>query len=108
MVTNQVLDSPAWRAMSHGARSLYVAIKRRYSSNFHNNGKIYLSQRKAREEIGSGATEIVRWFRELQYYGFIVQTEAGRLGVAGKGRAPRWRLIEALGGEIGPSFFFKN
>ena len=25
------LDSPAWKAMSHGARSLYVALRRRYS-----------------------------------------------------------------------------
>jgi len=25
------LDTPAWRALSHGARSLYVGLKRRYS-----------------------------------------------------------------------------
>ena len=25
----ETLDAPAWRAMSHGARSLYVALKRR-------------------------------------------------------------------------------
>lgn len=53
MITNQVLDSPAWRAMSHGARSLYLALKRRYSHNFHNNGKIYLSTRMARKELGA-------------------------------------------------------
>lgn len=52
MVTNQVLDAPAWRAMSHGARSLYVALKRRYWPNRKNNGRIYLSARQAAKELG--------------------------------------------------------
>jgi hypothetical protein len=95
MITNQVLDSPAWHAMSHGARSLYLALKRRYSHNFHNNGKIYLSTRMARKELGrSGLSEIGRWFQELQYYGFIVMMKPGYLGADGKGKAPRWRLTE--------------
>jgi hypothetical protein len=34
------IDSPAWRALSHGARSLYMALKRRFGINIHNNGKI--------------------------------------------------------------------
>jgi len=90
----ETLDSAAWGAMSHGARSLYVALKRRYNSDFHNNGKIYLSLRDASQEIGSGREEIVRWFRELQHYGFIVLTQAGYLGLDGKGKAPHWRLTE--------------
>jgi hypothetical protein len=88
------LDSPAWRAMSHGARSLYVALKRRYSVNIHNNGRLFLSQRDAHEEIRSHHNEIARWYRELQHYGFIVLTVPGVLGVEGKGQAPRWRLTE--------------
>jgi hypothetical protein len=94
MVTETVLDSPAWRAMSHGARSLYIALKRRYWPNRKNNGHIYLPQRKAEKELGSSNTQIVRWFRELQYYGFIVMMTPGYLGVEGKDRAPRWRLTE--------------
>lgn len=94
MVIRETLDSPAWRAMSHGARSLFVALKRRYNANFKNNGRIFLSQRDAMKEIGSGFSQIVRWFRELQHYGFIVQTAAGHLGVDGKGKAPHWRLTE--------------
>ena len=95
MITKEVLDAPAWKAMSHGARSLYVALKRRYSQNFKNNGHIHLSQRKAIKEIGAGFSEIGRWFRELQYYGFIVMVTPGHLGVEGRGRAPRWRLTES-------------
>jgi hypothetical protein len=94
MITNQVLDSPAWRAMSLGARLLYIALKRRYSSNRKNNGKVYLPTRKAQKEIGSGLTQIGRWYRELQYYGFIVIMKPGCLGVDGKGKAPHWRLTE--------------
>jgi hypothetical protein len=90
----ETLDSPAWRAMSHGARSLYVAIKRRYNVQAHNNGRLYLPQRIAAAEIGSSANQVTRWFRELQWYGFIVMQTPGYLGVNGKGRAPQWRLTE--------------
>jgi hypothetical protein len=44
---------------------------------------------------------VLRWFRELQHYGFIVMTEAGHLGIDGKGKAPHWRLTE-LGCGIDP------
>jgi hypothetical protein len=88
------LDTPAWRAMSHGARSLYAALKRRYNRNIHNNGRLFLSQRSAVEEIGSHHNEIARWYRELQHYGFLRLQTAGFLGVEGKGQAPRWRLTE--------------
>jgi hypothetical protein len=88
------ISSPAWKALSHGARSLFVALRRRYSKNMHNNGRIYLSQRVAAREIGSHHNEIARWFRELQFYGFIVMTRGSSLGVEGRGRAPHWRLTE--------------
>jgi hypothetical protein len=88
------LECPAWRAMSHGARNLYVALKARYSSNLHNNGRIYVSTRDAAEELGSNRSYVSRWFRELKHYGFIVITEPGCLGVNGMGKAPHWRLTE--------------
>jgi hypothetical protein len=90
----ETLATPAWRAMSHGARSLYVALRARYGVAIHNNGRLYLSQRTACREIGSGFNEVTRWFRELQHFGFIVQTSGGCLGVDGKGKAPHWRLTE--------------
>jgi hypothetical protein len=88
------LKTPAWRAMSHGARSLYTALKCRYNSDWHNNGKLYVSQRQAAQETGSGYNEVARWFRELQYYGFIVMVKPGGLGWDGSGKAPHWRLTE--------------
>jgi hypothetical protein len=88
------LDSPAWRALSHGAKALYVCLRRRYNQNSHNNGKIYLSHRMARKELRSGYVQIARWYAELQFYGFIVMMTPGHLGVDGQGTAPRWRLTE--------------
>jgi hypothetical protein len=88
------LDSPAWRAMSHGAKALYLRLRRRYNATIDNNGKIYLPQRLAALEVNSDRNQIARWFRELQYYGFIVKTSAGHLGVHGHGRPPCWRLTE--------------
>jgi hypothetical protein len=88
------LNSPAWKALSHGAKVLYIALRRRYSVTSHNNGRIYLSQRMAAQELGSHHNEIARWYRELQHYGFIVMTAPAYLGVEGKGKAPRWRLTE--------------
>jgi hypothetical protein len=93
-VLKDTLASPAWRAMSHGARSLYICLKCRYHSKQHNNGRLYVSQRQAAKEIGSGYEEIARWFRELQHYGFIVMMTPGHLGLDGKGKAPHWRLTE--------------
>jgi hypothetical protein len=90
----ETMQQQAWRAMSLGARMLYLHIKARYNINSHNNGRLYLPTRIAAKELGSGLTQIGRWFRELQHYGFIVMMQAGCLGVDGKGRAPKWRLTE--------------
>jgi len=92
----EMMRSPAWRAMSMGARCLYVHLKWRWSFKQRNNGRIFLSHRDAQKEMGRGCRDsIQRWYRELQHYGFIVMTNPGGLGVEGKGKAPHWRLTEA-------------
>ena len=92
MVFKSTLDTAAWRAMSHGAQALYIALKRQF--NGHNNGHVYLSQRDASKVLESNRDQIVRWFREQQHYGFIVKTSGGSLGTNGKGYSPHWRLTE--------------
>jgi hypothetical protein len=92
MIEYEILDSDAWKAMSHGARSLFGAIKRRYNVKANNNGKIYLSLRKAAGELGSHIEDVGQWFRELEHYGFIVMVRPGHGSVDGQGVAPHWRL----------------
>jgi hypothetical protein len=104
----EMIRSPAWRSMSMGARVLYIHLKHRWSFKQRNNGRIFMSQRDAQEEMGGHAhrDSISRWFRELQHYGLIVMTNAGGLGVDGKGKAPHWRLTEAeaFGGRNGDTW----
>lgn len=86
------LATDAWRAASHGARSLYVSLKAHYNRNLGN--AVYISTRDAGEELGSNRTYISRWFRELEHYGFIVMVSPAHHGVQGHGKAPHWRLTE--------------
>jgi hypothetical protein len=88
------MDQPAWREMSHGAKVLYMALKRHYNVKNHNNGRLFLAQRTASKELRSHHNQIARWYRELQHFGFIVMIMPGFLGVEGMGQAPRWRLTE--------------
>ena len=90
------LDTPAWRAMSHGSKSLYVALKRRVQNG---RNRAYISYRTAERELRSSRRKIGEWFRELQHYGFIVLAVPGSLGVEGKGKSPHWRLTEL--GQVG-------
>ena len=85
------LDSRAWRALSHGAQALYVALRRQVPKG---RNRAYRSYREAVKELKSSQRKIGEWFRELQHYGFIVLAEHGSLGVDGKGRSPHWRLTE--------------
>jgi hypothetical protein len=88
------IASPAWRAMSPSARCVYIALKLRYSSNFKNNGRLYLSVRQAAKEVGVNKDTATRCFREIQHYGFGAITSGACLGVDGRGKAPHWRLTE--------------
>ncbi len=89
LLLGETLESPAWRAMSHGAQALYVILKSYYSVRARNNGKIILSTRTAALELGSGLEEIRNWFRELKHFGFIVQQGERRPGYS-----LCWRLTE--------------
>jgi len=90
----ETMKSDAWRAMSPYARVVYIALKSRYSSRDHNNGRIYISTRDGMELTGFDKKTVGRALRELQHYGFIVMTEPGCLGLEGRGKAPHWRLTE--------------
>jgi hypothetical protein len=85
MINSATLQSPAWRAMSHGARSLYIMMKDCCVGD-----DVVLSTRQAADALGSHSSRglVMRWFRELQHFGFITSPDDGR------GIAPRWRLTD--------------
>jgi hypothetical protein len=93
-VLKDTLKTAAWKALSHGARSLYVTLKGRYNIKLQN--AVYVSTRDAEEELGQYSTRrnVMRWFRELQHYGFLVMVSPAHHGVNGHGKAPHWRLTE--------------
>jgi hypothetical protein len=88
------MKTDAWRALSHGGRSLYAALRARYNSKLQN--AVYLSTRDTAKELGSHShrDNVRRWFRELDYYGFIRMVSPTHHGVNGHGRAPHFRLTE--------------
>ena len=85
------IKTPAWLAMSHGAKALYIALKSHVPNQ---RNEAFLSHRDAAKEVGSCRRKIAEWFLELEHYGFIVMTQPRALGVEGKGKAPHWRLTE--------------
>jgi hypothetical protein len=90
LLLGETLESPAWREMSHGAKALYVVLKTHCSPRERNNGKVVLPIRRAAQELGRSAHEdVVRWFRELQHFGFIVLK-----GEDKERRCCQWRLTE--------------
>jgi hypothetical protein len=94
----ELLDSPAWKATSPGARLLYISLLRRLSYNALNNGKIFRSTREAAKEIGVAQRSVWMWFRELEHYGFIAMTSPGCIGPGGK--AARWRITDMAWGVL--------
>jgi hypothetical protein len=93
-MVKSTMNTPAWRAMSHGARSLYLSLRGRYNSKLQN--AVYLAGRAATKELGSHSHRdyVRRWFRELEYYGFIRMVSLAHHGLNGHGRAPHYRLTE--------------
>ncbi|MFY9835417.1 MAG: hypothetical protein WAK55_02925, partial [Xanthobacteraceae bacterium] len=92
-LTRATKSTPAWQALRHGARSLYMELKGHYNTKLQNG--VYLSTRKAAKEIGCATKESVcSWYHELEYYGFIFMVTGAHLGVEGHGKAAHYRLTE--------------
>jgi len=97
------IRTPAWKALSMGARCVYIVLKDFLRIDNTNNGKVYRSYRNIRADLGMGTLwSIGVWLRELEHYGFIVQTSGAYLGVDGDGISAHWRLTEC------PSFDAKG
>jgi hypothetical protein len=103
-----ILDAPAWRATSLGARALHIELRRRLRNDGLNNGKIFRSCRDAAEAIGVGRNAVARWYRELEHYGFVRKTADGFLGSDGQGIAARYRFTDLAYGTHPPTRDFEK
>lgn len=78
----ELLDSVAWRALSHVDVRVYLAMRRRLGRT--NNGDIEATLATMRQEgIKSGAT-LAKSLRALEALGFIAKTRQGGIANGGK------------------------
>jgi hypothetical protein len=89
---HKTIASPEWRSLPHGARSLFLLMKRRYNPT--HQGPVFLSARFAAKELGASKNTVKSWLAALSAGGFIVRTRRGALGLNGKGKAAEFRLTD--------------
>jgi hypothetical protein len=93
-----IMATPAWRAMTFGARLLWIEMRGWLRNDRLNNGKQHLSCRDAAEAIGADKSTVARWFVENEHYGFLRKTAAGFLGSDGRGIAAKYRFTDLAHG----------
>ena len=69
ILLHDTTSTAAWRAMSHGAKVLYVTLKKRYNSTADNNGRVFISQRDATREIRSDSGQMASAARARRHIG---------------------------------------
>ncbi len=90
-----MMEEPAWRALSSTAQALYPWLKFEWRGpKNNNNGNIRLSIRQAAESMGVVPDTAANAFHDLQAKGFIVVTKPARLGVGGEAKAPAYEITE--------------
>ena len=90
-----MMETPAWRALTPTAQALYPWIKFEWRGpKANNNGQIKLSVRQAAEALGVNMKTAARAFHDLQAKGFLVVTEAARLGIGGEAKSPSFEITE--------------
>jgi hypothetical protein len=99
-----IMARPAWRAMSLGGRLLWIELRGWLRNDGLNNGKVHLACRKAAEAIGTKSmNSVVRWYAELEHYGFLRKTSEGFLGSDGYGIAAKYRFTDLAHGTHPPT-----
>jgi hypothetical protein len=92
-LTEYMLASAAWQALTCNGRALYIELARRYRGPNSNNGKIPYSVREAASALSIGRSTAQRCFEDLTGLGFLKIGK--RSGFSMKGRvATEWLLTE--------------
>lgn len=97
IMTLNLMDTPAWRALSIKAQALYPWLRLEWRGNKNNNnGKIALSCRSAAYKMSVTPNTAAKAFQELQRKGFIVVTRPSYLGTDGEARLQYYELTELV------------
>jgi hypothetical protein len=108
-VPKAIMATPAWRAMSSGARLLWIDMRGWLRNDDLNNGQVHRSCRAAADSIGTKSkSSIVRWFAENEHYGFLRKTSDGFLGGDGHGIAAKYRFTDLAHGTHPPTRDFEK
>lgn len=100
-----LLESEAWRALSHGARCLYIETRQRF--NGRNNGHISFSVREAAEKLHANKDTAAKWFKELVAKGFLKPRKPGSFDFK-KRHATEWIITaERCNGELATKDFMR-
>jgi hypothetical protein len=91
-IFRHTMKSPAWRALSVGARATFLQLKSNYNTNAQN--AVFLSARDAAKEFDVNKDTAGKWLRELEHYGFLVMVQGSHLGASGNGKAALYRLTD--------------
>jgi hypothetical protein len=105
-IFRHTMKTPAWRALSVGARTTFLTLKANYNSNAQN--AVFLSARDGARELGVCKDTVCKWLHELEHYGFIVEVLGAHLGVSGTGKAARYRLTDCPFAGQSPTYDFQN
>jgi hypothetical protein len=100
------IKSPAWQALSVGARATYIELAANYNTNMKN--AVYLSIRTGAQKLGVDKKVVIRWLHELAHYGFVHVVQKGTIGVYGYGRATQYRLTDRPFAGAAPTHDFQN
>ena len=104
VVPKVIMATRAWRAMTPGARLLWIELRGWLRNDGINNGKVFLTDRDAASALGTKSTRsIVRWYAENEHYGFLVTTAHGFLGVDGHGIGDHYRFTDLAHGTHPPT-----
>jgi hypothetical protein len=97
-VPKAIMATRAWRAMTPGARLLWIELRGWLRNDDLNNGKVYLSCRTAAKAIGVNKETISFYYAENEHFGFLRKTAEGFLGSDGYGIAAKYRFTDLAHG----------
>jgi hypothetical protein len=105
-IFRHTMKSAAWNVLSVGARATFLHLKSNYNTNSQN--AVFLSSRDGAKELGVTKNTVCKWLHELEHYGFIVMVQGAHLGLAGTGKAARYRLTDSAYAGQAPTYNFQN